>query len=493
MLTSPLGFLIIPLVAAVIIPFMSKLHRRMADAVAVLAGLALLALAWHFTGNGEAVVDFNRDGGHLAVDALSALFLLVINLVGTFCLVYSIDYIEHLGGRAKFYSLFLILMLGLNGVVLVRDLFSLYIYLEVASIAAYVLVAYNLQWDGIESALKYLLLSVVGTGLVLLALAFIYMTTGTLAFGELKAILANQPLNRLFLITAAMFLTGFGLKAAIMPFHAWLPDAHPSAPAPVSAILSGVVIKVAGVYALARIFMDIYPVVAQVMGVFTQLGVLSMIAGAVLAYYQKDIKRMLAYSSISQIGYIMIGLGTGNLMGLSGGLFHIFNHAIFKSLLFLNSGSLQNQLHTRNMDEMGGLENRMPVTSTTSVFGTLAIAGIPPFNGFISKLFIILGAVAAKQYVVATLATVFSVFTLGYFLVIQRKVFFGKLNEKWNDLKEVPFFMCLAVIGLAALCLGTGLFFKPLVGRVFEPAAKVIMPRTSTVVLEAPAAPLGGH
>lgn len=495
MMQSLFGFLVIPFAAAVAIPFASKVHRRLADALAVLAGALLVTLALRFTGlTAPVVMDFQ--GGHLEVDGLSALFLLLVNGIGSLCLLYSIDYIDHLGGRAKFYSLFLILMLGLNGVLLVRDLFSLYVYLEVASIAAYVLVAFSLQFDGIESALKYLLLSVVGTGLVLLGLALIYMTTATLDFVGLRTALAQGGSQRIFLLSGAMFLAGFGLKAAMMPFHAWLPDAHPSAPAPVSAILSGVVIKVAGVYALARIFMDLYPALPQVLNVFTILGVLSMTAGAVTAYYQTDLKRMLAYSSISQIGYILIGLGTGTELGIGGALFHAFNHAHFKALLFLNSGAIQYRLHTRDMNEMGGLESVMPVTSNTAILGTLSIAGIPPFNGFWSKLFIILGALAAKQYVVATLATVFSVFTLGYFLVIHRKVFFGKLNAKWAEIKEVPVLMCTAMILLAGLCFFTGLFMKPVKALVLDPATKVILPKPALVAPAAavkPAAHPGGH
>jgi multicomponent Na+:H+ antiporter subunit D len=200
-----------------------------------------------------------------------------------------------------------------------------------------------------------------------------------------------------------------------------------------------------------------------------------MIAGALLAYFQRDFKRMLAYSSISQIGYIVIGLGLGNVLGLVGALFHVFNHALFKSLLFLNSGAVQYRLHTRDIEEMGGLENRMPVTSITSVFGTLSIAGVPPFNGFWSKLFIIMGALAAGQVTIAVLAILVSVFTLGYFLIIQRKVFFGKLNEKWKDIREAPFAMSCAVILLAAACLLSGVFFNAVTRGIVEPAAMILL------------------
>ncbi len=467
-------FFTIPLSAALLMPFAAKVHRRAVDGLAVLAGFILLCLSLGTVLGGVPIGDFTAGGLLLRADGLSALFLLVINAIGFACLVYATDYLDHLGGRAKFFGLFLILLLGLNGVVLVHDLFSLYLYMEVASIAAYMLVAFTLEFDGIESALKYLLLSVVGTALILIAISLVYMRLGTLEFTAIKESLAQGAMPRLFLLTGTMFVVGFGLKAAIMPFHAWLPDAHPSAPAPVSAILSGVVIKVAGVYSLIRIFLGIYPRTPQIQGVFIILGVVSMACGAIIAYYQDDIKRMLAYSSISQIGYIMIGLGIGHPLAIAGALFHILNHAQFKSLLFLNSGALQFRTGTRNMTEMGGLENRMPVTSTTSVFGTLAIAGVPPFNGFFSKLFIILGAIKAGYYAVATLAAVFSIFTLGYFLIIQRRVFFGKLNAKWKDLQEAPLAMSVAVILLAASCLLTGVFFHQILSWVIEPAAAVL-------------------
>jgi len=466
-------FLFLPLVSVILMPWAAKLNRRLADFLAFITGVGLFALCFRFIPVAGQTFSFTWLDFRFTLDGLSLLFLVLINSVACFCILYSIDYIEHYGGRGKFFALLLILVLGLNGMVLVRDLFSLYVYLEVASIAAYVLVAFNLKYDGLESALKYLLLSVVGTGFVLLGIAIVFLNLGGLGFEQLRLHLAASGLanNPTLLLAAALFVAGFGLKAAIMPFHAWLPDAHPSAPAPISAMLSGVVIKVAGMYALIRLFFYIYPAPRQVLQVMLVLGVLSMIAGAVLAFYQTDIKRMFAYSSISQIGYILIGLGLGNALGIIGALFHIYNHALFKSLLFLNSGAVQFRTGTRDMNEMGGLEHRMKVTSITSVFGTLSIAGVPPFNGFWSKLFIIMGAVAAGNYVVATLAICLSIFTLGYFLLMQRKVFFGKLNIKWQDLREVPFSMALAMILLAAQCLLVGLFFNHVVRELIEPAA----------------------
>lgn len=475
---SYLGWiLLVPPIAVLLMPWASRAGKWAANTLAIAATGLLLVLTLRLIPGIGSGLKYEVMGARFALDSVSLLFLVAVNVVAFACMIYATSYVGHLGGRGKFFALFLIMVSGLNMMLLTGDLFSLYVFLEVASIASYVLVAFSLEHDGIESAIKYLLLSVVATAMVLIGIMIVYVNTGSLDFEAVKMILAAQEgaLPAIYLLAAALFLGGFGLKAALMPFHAWLPDAHPSAPAPISAMLSGVVIKVGGVYAMARIFFYIFPDIGQVHTIFLLLGTLSMIAGAVLAYFQRDFKRMLAYSSISQIGYIMIGLGIGNLLGLVGALFHIFNHALFKSLLFLNSGAVQYRLGTRDIEEMGGLENRMPVTSITSVFGTLSIAGVPPFNGFWSKLFIIMGALAAGQTTVAVLAILVSIFTLGYFLIIQRKVFFGKLNAKWQDIREAPFAMSCAVILLAAACLLSGVFFNSVTNGIVEPAANILL------------------
>ena len=193
---------------------------------------------------------------------------------------------------------------------------------------------------------------------------------------------------------------GFGLKAALIPFHAWLPDAHPSAPAPISAILSGLLIKVSGVYALTRIFFNVFGLEpgAWLSQILMGLGIVSAVIAAFLAIGQKDMKRMLAYSSISQVGYVVLGIGIGTPLGVAGGLFHLFNHALAKGLLFLNSGSVQQATGTRNLDEMGGLAKRMPVTAATNLVGSLSIAGVPPLGGFWSKLLIIIALVQSGPW-----------------------------------------------------------------------------------------------
>jgi multicomponent Na+:H+ antiporter subunit D len=279
------------------------------------------------------------------------------------------------------------------------------------------------------------------------------------------------------------------LKAAIIPFHAWLPDAHSSAPSPISAMLSGILIKAAGVYVLIRLFFNMFVFSHEIALVLTSLGAISMVVGSLLAIVQWDLKRMLAYSSISQIGYVVMAFGMGILLllrgnnepaaalAIGGAIYHMINHAVFKGLLFLNAGSLEHRLNTRNLKEMGGLSKAMPITATTSFMASLSISGVPPFNGFFSKLIIIIAAINGRFYLLATLAVVVSIVTLAYFLKFQRYAFFNKPASKAiQKIREVPFPMSLSMIILATLCLALSLLALPSVREVvLRPAMDVLM------------------
>jgi multicomponent Na+:H+ antiporter subunit D len=240
-------------------------------------------------------------------------------------------------------------------------------------------------------------------------------------------------------------------------------------------MLSGLLIKVSGVYALTRIFFNVFGLTPALSAVLMYLAMLSMVAAAFLALGQKDIKRMLAYSSISQVGYIVLGLGLGTPLGIAGGLFHLINHAMAKSLLFLNSGSIQQATGTRNLDEMGGLAKRMPVTAAANLVGSLSIAGVPPLNGFWSKLIIIIALVQAGHVGFAVVAVLASVLTLWYYLLIQRKAFFGKLDERWKEVKEAPFWMLASNVILAFLCIGIGIFFSLTIKTWIQPATDALV------------------
>ncbi|MCK4255755.1 NADH/ubiquinone/plastoquinone (complex I), partial [candidate division WOR-3 bacterium] len=399
-----------------------------------------------------------------------------------------VNYMERFTEKNRYYCLFLLMLAGMNGVILSGDMFNLFVFLEIAAISSYSLVAFGTESEELEAAFKYQVMGTIASSFILLGIALLYSYTGTLNMADMARVIAIKNsesgiLNSVSSIShfqlvnfvCGLFIMGFGMKAAIVPFHAWLPDAHPSAPAPISAMLSGVLIKALGVYVLIRIVFNITGMTPVFSNILLVLGTLSIMGGVVSAIGQWDFKRLLAYHSISQVGYIILGIGLGTPLGILGGLFHLLNHSVFKSLLFLNSGAVVYATGTRDLKQMGGLNKRMPVTGNSSFIASMSIAGVPPFNGFWSKLIIIIACIQANRIGFAIWAIIGSILTLASFMKVQRYAFFGPLNEKWKGIKEVPGFMRVSMVLLAILCIGMGLLLLPQVREVLlNPAVEVL-------------------
>ena len=412
----------------------------------------------------------------MVLDGLSAFMLVTVNLIAFLVALYSVDYMKRFTSKWKFYSLFLLMVAGMNGVIITGDLFNLFVFLEIASVASYALVAFGTEKHELEAAFKYAVMGTVASLFVLLGIVFLYSFTSTLNMADMANVLASKGPSNIVMLVGALFIMGFGLKAALVPFHAWLPDAHPSAPAPISAMLSGVLIKSLGVYALVRVFFNIIGITPAFSSALMFLGALSMVVGVFLAIGQWDLKRLLAYHSISQIGYVVLGIGIGTPLGILGGIFHLFNHSAFKSLLFLNSGAVEYAAGTRDLKKMGGLMEKMPVTGATGLIASMSIAGIPPFNGFWSKLIIIIAAVEAGKFWYAFWAVLASVLTLASFTKVMKYAFFGNLKATLNKVKEVPFFMRISMIAFAAVCVFGGMLLIYRVDRAFlDKAVRVII------------------
>lgn len=478
-------FVAIPLGAAFLMPILGKFFKRLPDILANAVNFSLLILSFVVLDIGTTVykvggwepINGIPIGIYMVLDGFSGLMLIIVNLVGFLVALYSINYMEKFTDKPGYYTLFLLMIAGMNGVILSGDMFNIFVFLEVAAIASYALVAFGTGAEELEAAFKYQVMGTVASCFILLGILLLYSLTGTLNLADMGQIISQQGISTVVLFVAVLFLLGFGLKSAIIPFHAWLPDAHPSAPAPISAMLSGVLIKALGVYVLCRILFNVLGLgeVKSILYALMILGTISMVAGAFLAMGQNDYKRLLAYSSISQIGYIVFAFGLGTSLGFLGGLFHLFNHAIFKSLLFLNSGAVVYATGNRDLDKMGGLSQKMPVTSTTSLIASMSVAGVPPFGGFWSKLIIIIAAVQAGQFVLALIAVLVSIITLVYYLKLQKMAFFGKLASGWQEIKEVPTFMCVSMIILALLCIVGGLVLLPGIRSVLlEPAVEIL-------------------
>ena len=415
----------------------------------------------------------------LVLDGLTVFMLITVNLIAFFISIYSISYMNRFTSKWKFYTLFLLMVAGMNGVVVTGDIFNLFVFLEIASVASYALVAFGTERHELEAAFKYTVMSTVGSLFILLGIVFLYSYTSTLNMADMANVLAQKGMSNIVIMVSILFIMGFGLKAALVPFHAWLPDAHPSAPAPISAMLSGVLIKSLGIYTLCRFFYNIIGINSSFSSILMILGTLSMVIGVFLAIGQWDFKRLLAYHSISQIGYVILGIGLGTPLGIIGGLFHLFNHSVFKALLFLNSGAVEYATGTRDLQKMGGLMTKMPITGTTTLIASMSIAGIPPFNGFWSKLIIIIACVQANRLGYAFWAVLASILTLASFMKVMKYAFFGKLRDKWNKVEEVPVFMKFAMIILALICVVGGVLLIPNINEVFlKPASDVLLEGT---------------
>ena len=478
-------FVVIPLATAFLISLIGKFSKRFCDIFSNLACFILLCLSLftlHITHKTFNNVLVYKVGGWappfgicMVLDGLTSFMLITVNLIAFLVIVYSVSYMERYTDKFKFYTLFMLMLAGMNGIIVTGDLFNRFVFLEIAAIASYALVAFGTEQEELEAAFKYMTMSLVASSFILLGIAILYSYTSTLNMADMANVLAQKGPSRILPFAFVLFIMGFGLKAALVPFHAWLPDVHPSAPAPISAMLSGVLIKVLGVYTIMRIFFNVIGINSVILSILMFLGAVSILVGVILALAQWDFKRLLAYHSISQIGYVILGVGLGTPLGIIGGLFHLFNHSIFKSLLFLNSGAVVYSLGTRDLQKMGGLREKMPVTANTNLIASMSIAGIPPFNGFFSKLMIILACIEAGHFGYAFCAIAASILTLASFMKVQKYAFFGKLNQKWQDIKEVPWPMQLSMIILAIICLFGGLLITPLFRPFLQSAVDVLV------------------
>jgi len=405
---------------------------------------------------------------------LTRVLLLAIGIVMATTLMVGRSMISDDRQQFNFVNLLLVSIIGMNGVVLVTDLFSLYVFLEVTSVSSFILIAFNRDLGGLEGAFKYLILSAVATVLMLTGVALLMLVAGGTSFQTVAAAMKTSGGITISRMAVGAFVCGLFIKGGLVPFHGWLPDAYSSAPAPVSILLAGIVTKVSGIYALVRLATSVFPASVAMNEVLMVVGAASIIVGALAALGQHDLKRMLAYSSISQMGYIVLGLGCGTPLGIVGAVFHLFNHAIFKTLLFVNSAAIEQRLGTTDMNRMGGLGSRMPVTGVTSTIAALSTAGVPPLAGFWSKLIIVIALWKAHDYGFAGIAVLMSVVTLAYLLLMQRRIFFGKTSPEHAGVREAAAGVVLPELVLAALTVAVGLLFPWVLNTFMLPVGGIL-------------------
>lgn len=415
----------------------------------------------------------------LEVDALGLFFALVVGLAVLVSMLYSYKYLEYDDARGKYYSLYLMLAGGVLGLLLTGDLFNMYVMVEILTLAAVALTAYRNWVSGaLEAAFKYLVVGSIGSGVIVVGTAMLYLQYRTLNLAQLAALIDGsfQPST---ILAMGLLILGYSCKAFLVPFHPLAADAHGVAPSSISVIISGVLTKV-GVYGLVRLCYCVFRAMDQsALQIFlVALGSVSMFVCVTMALAQKDFKRLLAFHSISQIGYVVTACGLSTAIGLTAGLYHAMNHTLFKGLLFLCAGCVLHQTGSTKLDELGGLHKKMPGTFALFFIGAAAISGIPPFNGFVSK-WMIYQAVYQQAadtgnlfyLFVVIVAIVTSVLTLASFVKVAHSVFFGQLPRHLEDTKEASWAMRAPMWILGALCVLTGLFPAPVINFLCGPAA----------------------
>ena len=399
-------------------------------------------------------------GGCFEIDTLSIFMSGSIAVLGFLVAIYSISYMENESRLTEFYTLMTFMMAGMTGVVMAGDLFTLFVFWELMGLSSYVLVAFlKSKWGPIEAGFKYLVMSATAGAFLILSMAIIYGMTGTLNFAAIADSLRGAAASPWIIALFSTLVVGFGVKSAIVPLHTWLPDAHPEAPSPISALLSGIVIET-GLYALARVlFLTFDPGMLKLPIAF--LAVLTMTLANVMALLQTDIKRLLAYSSIAQVGYMLIGLAAGTAYGFMGLFLHIFNHSMMKGMAFLASGSIVHETGTRDISSLRGIGKMMPVTSISLFIALLGLGGVPGTNGFISKYHLFSAAFGSGLGWLGIMGVLNSALSMAYYIRIMQ-VLLGSPKEGFKA-KEAPILMLTVTMAMAVIIVILGIWPAPLI------------------------------
>lgn len=474
----------LPFIAALAVPFVGMISSKARGyfssiVTVVIASIIMLTIPTIYSGETIELlfrwipilhVDFG-----IYIDGLSILIALIISVLGALASIYSIGFMKDREGSNRYYILLLLFIGSMLGVAFSSNLFLFYVFWELMTLTSWGLVIfYQREEKPLKAGYKYFVMTTAASVWILIAITAIFSYTGTFDMRIVIPLSATGPgwLGPFLLVS--LFI-GFGIKATIVPLHTWTPAAYSETPAPISAIFSSAMTKL-GIYGIVRLFYVMFIPLSFTYPLIAAFGVVTMVIGGMMALIQEDIKRLLAYSSVSQIGYVLLGIGVGTAFGIAGGLFHLLNHAMFKALLFLCAGAVIYRVGTRDINELGGLAKKMPITAACFIIGALAVSGVPPFNGFVSKLMIYEATIEAGgiYYVLCAVAAFVSVITLAYFVKAVHSIFFGQSLENLKEMKEVSPYMYVPMCILAAGCIIFGIFPQLPLRYLVGPAVGVI-------------------
>ena len=466
----------------VVVPLLSAplcLMLRHARAAWLLAALVTwtafaisLALLYQVLEHGTisyAIGDWTPPWGiEYRVDLLSAFVLVIVAGIGALVMPFARISVEREMPRERiylFYVMYLLSLTGLLGITITGDAFNLFVFLEISSLSSYVLISLGRDRRALTAAFRYLIMGTIGATFYVIGVGMLYMMTGTLNMVDLAERL--PPLLGLRSVEAALafLLVGISLKLALFPLHLWLPNAYAFAPTVVTIFLAATATKVS-VYVMIRILYTVFggaPVFGGLIidDALMGLGMLSMLAAALVAVFQSNVKRMLAYSSLSQIGYMILGLSLGSVAGLAAGIIHIFNHAMMKAALFMAMGCAFSRAGVVSVDDLAGLGRRMPVTMAVIVIGALSLIGVPLTVGFVTKWYLIQAALEVGVWPAVIVVLGSGLLAVVYTWRIVEAAYFMPAPPEREVVHEAPLAMLLPLVCLAAACIVFGVYSTP--------------------------------
>lgn len=423
-------------------------------------------------------------GIEYVVDYLNGFMLVMLAFIALVVGIYSKRTVEKEIPEkiVPFYSVFLLFVTGLIGITVTGDLFNVFVFLEIASLSMYALIA--IGEDGAPmAAFNYIIMGTIGACFYYLGVGYLYIVTGSLNMADLSQILPNLYHNKAVLVAFALFIVGISLKMGVFPLHAWLPDGYTYAPSAVSAIIAPMATKVMA-YLMVRVFYTLFkPYFATdlipVTQFITWIAAAGIIAGSIFAIAQTDLKRMLAYSSIANIGYILLGIGLANKMGLIGGLLHIVNHAFMKATLFLATGGIVYRMGMRDITQFRGLPKKMPFTMAAFTIAALSMVGIPPTCGFFSKIYLIMGAIEVHQWAFVAVILISSLLNVVYFFRVVEMAFFKPYEPMYAHdggsyenakMNEMPLSMLVPTMIMGTGIILLGIYNGDIISNVIQHA-----------------------
>ena len=475
----PILQVVVPLLGAVLAGFLRRAGPAFAIALVVswLMPFIAGAMLWQVLATGP--ISYHIGGWpppwgiEYRVDVLSGFVLVLVSTVGAVIMPFarrSVAFEIEAGQRAWFYCMYLLCLAGLLGITITGDAFNAFVFLEVSSLSSYALIALGRDRRALLAAFQYLIMGTIGATFYVIGVGLLYLLTGSLNMVDIGERLGPEwTVHSRAIVAALAFITvGISLKLALFPLHAWLPNAYAYAPSWVTTFLSATATKVA-IYLLVRYFLSIFGVAIDfrdlpVTEIVVVLSVAAMFVASLIAVFQTDLKRMLAYSSVAQIGYITLGIGLANLAGLTGGLVHVVNHALMKAALFLAVGAVFFRVRTVRLSDLAGIGRKMPLTMSAFTVACFGLVGTPGTSGFISKWYLALGAFDEGWWVLIFLIVGSSLIALVYVGRVLEVVWLREPSVALAQASDPPLSMLLPLVVLAAATIYFGLYTEWTVG-----------------------------